>query len=196
MSEHALHPISLYAFEIGWVAFGAIFIFRKKCSPDKTRKSDRASIVGIVVQTLSLPCVWMMPRQHQATILPLSFWFQFLSTILVVAVVIVSLWIMAAALRVLGKQWSLQARVLENHNLVREGPYRFVRHPIYTGMLGMIVAGGLAWSHWIGFLVAVALFAIGTAIRVRSEEKLLREQFGEEFDDYKRSVPAVIPIKW
>jgi len=63
-------------------------------------------------------------------------------------------------------------------------------------MLGMIVAGGLAWSHWIGFLVAVALFAIGTAIRVRSEEKLLREQFGEEFDDYKRSVPAVIPIKW
>ena len=196
MSEHALHPISLYAFKIGWVAFGAIFIFREKWSPDKTRKSDRASIVGIVVQTLSLPAVWIMPRQHQATILPLGFWFQFLSTILVVAVVIVSLWIMAAALRVLGKQWSLQARVLENHNLVREGPYRFVRHPIYTGMLGMIVAGGLAWSHWIGFLVAVALFAIGTAIRVRSEEKLLREQFGEEFDDYKCSVPAVIPIKW
>jgi len=196
MSEHALHPISLYAFEIGWVAFGAIFIFRKKWSPDKTRKSDRASLVGIAIQTLSLPAVWMMPRKHQATILPLSFWFQFLSTILVVAVVIVSLWIMAAALHVLGKQWSLQARVLENHKLVREGPYRFVRHPIYTGMLGMIVAGGLAWSHWIGFLVAVALFAIGTAIRVRSEEKLLREQFGEEFDDYKRSVPAVIPIKW
>src|SRR5207302_8720360 len=122
--------------------------------------------------------VSMFLSRDQTEILPLDFWFQFLNTILVVAVVIVSLWIMSASLRALGKQWSLQARVLENHKLVREGPYRLVRHPIYTGMLGMILAAGLAWSHWIGFLIALALFAIGTAIRVRSEEKLLREQFG------------------
>lgn len=195
MSEHALYLISLYAFETGWIAFGAIFIFRKKWSHDKTRKSDRASIIGIAIQTLSLPAVWMTPRRHH-TILPLGFWFQFLSTILVVTVIIVSLWLMSSALRVLGKQWSLQARVLENHKLIREGPYRFVRHPIYTGMLGMIVAGGLAWSHWIGLLIALALFAIGTGIRVRSEEKLLSERFGAAFDDYKRSVPAVVPIKF
>jgi protein-S-isoprenylcysteine O-methyltransferase Ste14 len=138
----------------------------------------------------------MMPRQHQTAILPLGHWFEFLNTILVIAVILVSLWMMFSAVRVLGKQWSLQARVLEDHKLVREGPYRFVRHPIYTGMLGMIVAGGLAWSHWAGILIALLLFGIGTAIRVRSEEKLLREQFGAEFDDYKRSVPAVLPIKF
>ncbi|HEV3242837.1 MAG TPA: isoprenylcysteine carboxylmethyltransferase family protein [Chthoniobacterales bacterium] len=195
MNADLLHRISVYIFEIGWLAFGAIFIFRKKWSRDKTRKSDRASIIGIAVQTLSLPAVWM-PRRLHPTILPLGYWFQFLSTILVVTIIIVSLWMMSSALRVLGKQWSLQARVLENHKLVREGPYRFVRHPIYTGMLGMIVAGGLAWSHWIGFLIALLLFAIGTAIRVRSEEKLLHEQFGAAFDDYKRSVPAVVPIKF
>ena len=56
--------------------------------------------------------------------------------------------------------------------------------------------GGLAWSHWIGFLIALLLFAIGTAIRVRSEEKLLHERFGAAFDDYKRRVPAVVPIKF
>jgi len=194
MSEHALHLISLYAFEIGWIAFGAIFIFRKKWSRDKTRKADRASIIGIFVQTLSLFAVWMMSRHY--AILPLGFWFQLLNTILVVAIVIVSLWMMAAALRVLGKQWSLQARVLEDHKLVREGPYRFVRHPIYSGMLGMIIAAGLAWSHWIGFLIALVLFTIGTAIRVHSEEKLLSEQFGPAFDDYKRNVPAVVPLKF
>jgi protein-S-isoprenylcysteine O-methyltransferase Ste14 len=196
MSEHVLHLVSLYVFEIGWIAFGAIFISRKKWSRDKTRKSDRASLIGIAIQTLSLPAVWMTPRQHQAAILPLGYWFQFLNTTLVVAVIIISLWIMAASLRALGKQWSLQARVLENHKLVREGPYRFVRHPIYTGMLGMIVGGGLAWSHWIGFLISLLLFALGTAIRVRSEERLLREEFGAAFDDYKRSVPAVVPIKF
>ena len=138
----------------------------------------------------------MMPRQHQTAILPLGHWFEFLNTILVVVVILGSLWTMFSAVRVLGKQWSLQARVLEDHKLVREGPYRFVRHPIYTGMLGMIVAAGLAWSHWIGFLIALVLFAIGTAIRVWSEERLLREQFGAAFDDYKLSVPAVLPIKF
>ena len=196
MNQRTLHLISLYAFEIGWIAFGAIFIFRKKWSRDKTRKSDRSSLAGIAIQTLSLPAVWMMPRQHQTTILPLGFWFQLLSTIFVIAIIVVSVWIMAASLRALGRQWSLQARVLQNHKLVREGPYRFVRHPIYTGMRGMIVAGGLAWSHWIGFLIALLLFAVGTAIRVRSEEKLLREQFGTAFEDYERSVPAVVPIKF
>ena len=196
MSEHALYLISLYTFEIGWIVYALIFIFRKKWSRDKTRKADRASIIGIFVQTLSLFAVWMMPRQHQASILPLGFWFQVLSAILVVAIVIVSLWMMAAALRVLGKQWSLQARVLENHQLVREGPYRFVWHPIYTGMLGMVIAAGLAWSHWIGFLIALFLFATGTSIRIRSEEILLHEQFGAAFEDYKRNVPAVVPIKF
>jgi protein-S-isoprenylcysteine O-methyltransferase Ste14 len=59
----------------------------------------------------------------------------------------------------------------------------------------MIVAGGLAWTHWIGLTIALVLFGVGTAIRVQSEEKLLREQFGAEFEDYKRNVPAVLPIK-
>jgi protein-S-isoprenylcysteine O-methyltransferase Ste14 len=196
MSEHALYLISLYPFEIGWIAFGTIFIFRKKWSRDKTRKSDRVSIVGIFVQTLSLAVVWMMPRAHYTPILPLGLWFQVLSTMLVIALVIASLWMISAALHALGRQWSLQARVLENHSLIRQGPYRLVRHPIYTGMLGMIIAAGLAWSHWIGFLVSLLLFAIGTAIRVRSEERLLRESFGVAFDNYKRSVPAVIPLKF
>src|SRR5947207_15131415 len=195
MSEHALHLISVYASRVGWIVFGAIFIFRKNWSRDKTRKRDPMSIFGIVIQTLSLFAVWMFPRRSH-TIFPLGFWFQCLTTILVIAIILISLWTIWSALRVLGKQWSLQARVLENHKLVREGPYRFVRHPIYTGILGMIIAAGVARSHWLGLLIALVLFTIGTAIRVRSEEKLLREQFGDEFEDYKRSVPAVVPIKF
>lgn len=194
MSEHTLHLVSVYTLQIGWILFGAIFIFRKRWPSDKTQKREPASIIGIVVQTLSLFPVWMFARRSH-TLLPLGFWFQLLSTVLVVLIVAVSVWTMWSALHVLGKQWSLQARVLQDHQLIREGPYRFVRHPIYTGILGMIIAGGLAWSHWIGLVIALALFTIGTTIRVRSEEKLLREQFGAAFDDYKRSVPAVLPIK-
>ncbi|HEY6070093.1 MAG TPA: isoprenylcysteine carboxylmethyltransferase family protein [Chthoniobacterales bacterium] len=195
MNARVLHLISVYAFEIDWILFGAIFIFRKRWPKDKTHKRDPASVVGIVIQTLSLFPVWMLARRSD-TILPLGSWFELLTPILVIVIGAVSLWTLWSAVRVLGKQWSLQARVLEDHQLIREGPYRFVRHPIYTGMLGMIVVGALAWTHWIGFLVSLALFSIGTAIRISSEEKLLREQFGAAFEDYKRSVPAVLPIKF
>jgi protein-S-isoprenylcysteine O-methyltransferase Ste14 len=105
-----------------------------------------------------------------------------------------SVWFCSAAIRALGEQWSLAARVVEGHKLVTQGPYSIVRNPIYTGMLGMLLATGLAVSHWIGLLIAIIVFAIGTSIRVRSEEKLLRETFGAEFDEYARTVPAVIPF--
>jgi protein-S-isoprenylcysteine O-methyltransferase Ste14 len=60
-------------------------------------------------------------------------------------------------------------------------------------MLGMLIATGLAISDWIALFAAIVVFAIGTWIRVRIEERLLRETFGQSFEDYAREVPAVIP---
>ena len=115
-------------------------------------------------------------------------------SILTMLVAIASVWFSAAAIRTLGQQWSLAARVLEGHKLVTQGPYSVVRNPIYTGMFGMLLATGLTVSHWIGLVIAIVVFAIGTIIRVRSEERLLREMFGGEFDQYASTVPAVIPF--
>ena len=98
-----------------------------------------------------------------------------------------------AAVKTLGKEWSITARLLEGHQLATRGPYRVVRHPIYTGMFGMLLATGLTISYWFTLIFAVALFFIGTIIRVRSEEKLLREQFGVQFDAYAERVPALLP---
>jgi len=81
----------------------------------------------------------------------------------------------------------------ERHELVTNGPYAYVRHPIYTGMLGMLVATGLAISHWAALPAALVVFFVGTVIRIRSEEKLLRGAFGEQFEKYARSVPAILP---
>ncbi len=111
-----------------------------------------------------------------------------------VVLVLASLIFVAAAVRTLGKQWSLQARVLEHHELIRHGPYRIVRHPIYTGMFGMLVAGSLAYGHWLSLLIASVVYCVGTIIRIRSEEKLLRQQFGSAYEEYAREVPAFIPL--
>lgn len=69
-----------------------------------------------------------------------------------------------------------------------------VRNPIYTSMLLVLCAVAVVVTGWKLFLTALALFIVGTEIRVRTEEKLLAAHFGEEFQNYKKKVPAYIPF--
>jgi protein-S-isoprenylcysteine O-methyltransferase Ste14 len=110
-----------------------------------------------------------------------------------VAIAAGSGWLIETAIRRLGKQWALRARLVEGHKLIMAGPYAYVRNPIYTGMFGMLLATGLVMEHWTALMFALVLFAVGTVIRVHSEEKLLRSVFGKEFDHYAARVPAVLP---
>lgn len=115
------------------------------------------------------------------------------------ALLSVALFAMAAGLswtssRALRGQLRVDAALGADHKLICSGPYRLVRHPIYTSMLLVICATAVVIASWPLFLGALALFIIGTEIRVRTEEKLLASQFGNEFQDYKRKVPAYIPF--
>ena len=73
------------------------------------------------------------------------------------------------------------------------GPYGLIRNPIYLSMSGLIVASGLALSHWWALLGAVVVFLVGNRIRILAEENLLREGLGSQFEDYARRVPAFLP---
>lgn len=150
-------------------------------------------VAGIVLQGLSYAIVWIVRRPWFTPMFGSSNFVDVALTLVVILLAVASVWFCLAAIRTLGTQWSLAARVVEGHKLVTQGPYSVVRNPIYTGMFGMLLATGLAVSHWIGLLIAIMVFTIGTLIRVRSEEKLLREMFGTEFDAYARDVAAVIP---
>jgi protein-S-isoprenylcysteine O-methyltransferase Ste14 len=97
------------------------------------------------------------------------------------------------AIQTLGKQWTYEARVIKGHELITGGPYAIVRNPIYLGMFGLMVSIGLVFATWWALLIAVVLFLIGNQIRIRAEERLLRETFGSQFDDYARRVPAFFP---
>jgi protein-S-isoprenylcysteine O-methyltransferase Ste14 len=83
--------------------------------------------------------------------------------------------------------------VIEGHELIGRGPYALVRNPIYLAMLGMLLATGFAFSRWQALAAATVVFLIGTEIRIRSEETLLRATFGTQFEDYARRVPALFP---
>ena len=176
-----------------WFAFAGIFFFRKKPASGPDRKKDRGSIIGIALQGLSYAVVWSLHRPAFSTIFPMSKTVEIVFAVVTVSTAFGSVGIVMAAIQALGKEWSLTARVVEDHKLATAGPYRFVRHPIYSGMLGMLLATGLAITHWLALLAAVVIFFIGTIIRVRSEERLLREQFGLEFEGYAQRVPAMLP---
>jgi protein-S-isoprenylcysteine O-methyltransferase Ste14 len=190
-----LPTIVFVAVMLCWMTFAAVFIFRKKPPAAATveRRRERASLIGIIIQGLGYALVWAVRRPYFSSIIRMSKVLEIALAVLTIVLAVVSVWMVVAAVRTLGKQWSFAARVVEGHRLVTEGPYRIVRNPIYTGMMGLLVATGLATSHWIGLLLGLIVFLIGTLIRVHSEEKLLREEFGQEFEAYAARVPAIIP---
>ena len=98
-----------------------------------------------------------------------------------------------AGARALGKQWGLDAGLNADHELVRCGAYAVVRHPIYTSMVCLLLGEGFMVAPWPLLVTATAFMVLGTEIRVRIEERLLRGRFGAEHDHYRRSVWAYVP---
>jgi protein-S-isoprenylcysteine O-methyltransferase Ste14 len=93
----------------------------------------------------------------------------------------------------LGKNWSQAVTLKEDHEMITSGPYAWVRHPIYTGLLLAFAGTALARGEWRGIL-AVALVFIGLWRKLRLEEKWLQAQFGEPYRTYSRRVSALVPF--
>jgi protein-S-isoprenylcysteine O-methyltransferase Ste14 len=195
MADLATLPVvSRLLVTLGWVAFFAFFFVKKRPSgPERVEKREAISRAGIALQMVAFFFVWMLQRPipHAGTPLPT---YEVVLDVLAPIVSVLSGVMGVSAVRTLGKEWSYEARLVEGHRLVTAGPYRIVRHPIYTAMFGKLLATNFAFGHWLGLLVAGTLFVIGTTIRIRAEEKLLREAFGGEYADYARRVPAFIPL--
>ena len=190
----ALPLISRALVALGWVGFFAFFFVKKKPpKPEQVEKRELASVFGIALQMVGFALVWMIQRRFPPAGVPLG---PAETTLDVLAPIFsfASAWLGISAVRTLGRQWSYTARLVEDHRLVTNGPYRLVRHPIYTAMFGKLIATNFAFGHWLGLLLAGCVFVIGTIIRIRSEEKLLREAFGIQFEEYARQVPAFIPF--
>jgi protein-S-isoprenylcysteine O-methyltransferase Ste14 len=186
---------TLFGVILCWIFFAGIFLLRKRPPNAPEARRDRFSTLGIVLQMVAYFLVWFQPpwKPFLPRVAVLAGIAGIVFSVLTVAIAAASGWLLEAAVHTLGKQWALAARLVEGHKLITVGPYAYVRNPIYTGMLGMLIATGLAMEHWISLVVAVVLFIVGLVIRVRSEEKLLRAAFGEEFEAYARRVPAVLP---
>ena len=92
----------------------------------------------------------------------------------------------------LGEYWSGRITLKEDHKLIRTGPYAYFRHPIYSGIDLAALGSGLAINQWrcaAGLIVII----FGFCIKALREERLLRAQFGEEFEAHRRATGFLLP---
>jgi protein-S-isoprenylcysteine O-methyltransferase Ste14 len=95
----------------------------------------------------------------------------------------------------LGRNWSRSVTIKQEHELITSGPYRLVRHPIYTGILAGFVGSAIATAQIRG-LVALALIYGALWFKLRLEEKWMQLHFGEVYRQYSDQVPALVPLPW
>ena len=125
-----------------------------------------------------------------------DFWNQSPATgrlVVAIALLVFAVTVSFLAARALGSHLRIDAGLDPDHQLVRSGPYRWVRHPVYTSFFCLILGTGLMITPWPLLLLASAVFLCGTEIRVRIEDRLLAARFGAEFAAYHHSVPAYLP---
>ena len=97
------------------------------------------------------------------------------------------------ARRHLGRNWSAEVRIAVDHELVRTGPYRFLRHPIYTAMLGMFLGTAIASSQYHA-LIGLALLVVAYLRKTRLEDQILAQAFGADYNAYRHHTWALVPL--
>src|SRR3954451_17293737 len=171
-----------------WVIWFLAFVRpQRRAAGQKEAVRAPSSRWGILLVMLAYACEWAFVHPdgfHKSEA-------SLIASILVGPPSVVLAWM---ATRHLDKQWRFEAALSDDHELIKTGPYRWLRHPIYTSMLGMLLATGLARAWWPLLVAGLVLYAIGTEIRIRAEERLLASRFGQEYTEYRRKARAYVPF--
>ena len=144
-----------------------------------------AGLIGVAVVCAGLAVV---SRSHFDDLAVGALWVRVLGLVVLVASTVLTLWARFS----LGTMWSVAPKVKGDHQLRTHGPYAVTRHPIYSGILGMLLGATLlsGIGQWIVlFPVGLVLFEI----KIRLEERLMVATFPDEYPRYRRQVPQLVP---
>ena len=146
--------------------------------------------------TVSLTGLGVIPAIYIATGFPagLDQPFSPLRAILGLLVFVAALALFYATHKALGRNWSVTLAVREEHSLITGGVYRFVRHPMYSAFWLWAIAQALTLQNWVAGPAGIIGFGTLYLFRVGREEALMRETFGQAWDDYAARTPRVVPF--
>lgn len=98
------------------------------------------------------------------------------------------------SIRTLGAFFTTDLRLQEQHSLVQDGPYHWMRHPSYTGAIAIMAAPLFSYGQWLIAPFGIAALVGGYAYRIHAEEQMLMKRFGSEYFDYRKRVSRLIPF--
>jgi protein-S-isoprenylcysteine O-methyltransferase Ste14 len=175
-----------------WILFGlywSVSAFKSKRTTKRESWGQRFRYVLLLaVAVCLLSRRWPHYGWLGARFVPASNAAAWLGVVLTAAGVAIALW----ARWHLGANWSGVVTIKEGHELIRSGPYRSIRHPIYTGILTAILGTAVAIGEVRG-LLAVAIAWLSFYVKARREESFLAQEFGDRFAEHRRHTGMFLP---
>jgi protein-S-isoprenylcysteine O-methyltransferase Ste14 len=195
MENETLFRILLAVLLVAFVAHRGYYT-RKLARPDsqvvKARANTPLTVLASVLSLVALlaTAIYLVaPGWVAWARLPLPVWLRWVG----LGVVLAGFALLQWSHNALSRNWSDQPRLLADQTLVTSGPYRRVRHPIYTAFLLILSAPALLSANWLVGLAWIGSTALEVASRVRFEEALLAETFGERYRAYARQTGRLWP---
>jgi protein-S-isoprenylcysteine O-methyltransferase Ste14 len=163
-------------------------LFRSKMTNSKVW--DKNSLKWIWITIIVSISLGVLSTIYLRTPLAKTGWINSLGLVLIICGMIIRF----IAIRTLGKYFTVDLAVQNNHRLIKKGLYKYIRHPSYTGSLLSFLGLGLSLNNWVSLIVILIPVLVSFIYRIHIEEKLLLEQMGTEYSNYKNNTKRLIPM--
>jgi protein-S-isoprenylcysteine O-methyltransferase Ste14 len=181
-----------------WIATCALWILpelalsKRLHSTKDAKKADRGSMAVVILSVYLGISLGFLAANRVPSLSMGAYW-------KIVFALGITVWWSGIALRlysirVLGRFFTFDVAIAEGHSVVEEGPYRWVRHPSYTGGLLAMLGLGMTLDNWLAMFLPVCCLAAGDVYRIPVEEKALVRGLGAEYRDYMRRTWRLIPF--
>ncbi len=182
-------------FMIIWVGSGMVrsphMKNYKKTEKINSKKTSREKFLAFIVAIgmMIVPMIYVFTPWLNSFNIGLPDWVRWTGVIVYGFGIILFWWVH----KTLGKNWSPVLEIRKDHKLIITGPYKYIRHPMYTVIWIWVLFQGIILSNWAVMIVGILTWSILYFIRLPEEEKLMIEEFEEEYKDYMKRTKKIIP---
>ena len=177
-----------------WIAVEAYLILRDRASGKGTTTLDRRTrnfnTISLALALCLSPVICLLPALRFAGFqAPVAFW---AGTVTMCFGFLLRHW----SIYILGKYFRTTVELERDHKVVRTGPYRYIRHPSYSGMILFCIGYGLVAQNWLSLIAAVLFPTVSLLYRIKIEEAALLQGIGAEYEEYQKGTKKLIPMIW
>jgi len=173
-----------------WILSEVLLTFQKRAAKVHRRKGRLGSVVWVwIIIVVSMfaanVALFLVPQRFPGN----SSVYTAIAAILILVGIGIQWW----AIVTLGRFFSVDIALQEKHQIVQKGPYRWVRHPAYTGLLIIFLGVGIAFNSWLSLILVVVPITTFFLYRIEFEENALSEELGAAYLEYCKKTKRLLP---